>query len=73
MIEKMERFYEREFKRLECALTLNNHCTWITPQELKGNTLQRMLGIAYFAQDLDLDYREIEALYNEYKSRIEAL
>lgn len=80
-ISKIKEFYESEYqgtKRIiEASLSDDNHYTWIRSdtdrRRAVSQALDRLLGVAFFAQYLDIPYKRIESLYDEYKCKLESI
>ena len=66
---KLLEYFEREYKWAVNALDREIGKRW----EIIHNSEQRMLGLCYFWQECGMDYDYIEALYNDYRERIEKL
>ena len=67
MIEKIKKFYESEY---------NSTVNWINSKYCNNrkdkaaavnNVLQRCLGVAFFVQSLEVSFKEIDPLYEEYR------
>ena len=67
MLDKVRKFYENEYKSTLDWLA-SKYCR--TPDDKKNsinNAIQRCLAIAYFIQELDVPFRDIEPLFTEYR------
>lgn len=66
-------YFKSEYK--ETKAFLERKVSWATPRESVYNAIQRMLGVAMFAQTLDvkMSYDDIEQAYNFYKEKLENL
>ena len=70
MLEQIEAYYKIEYQ--DAKRVVENKVCWAKPREVVDNTLQRMLGVAFFTQQInpELSYTDIENLYNLYKEKL---
>lgn len=80
MLEKVREYFENEYREiLQLVERIRaNESEFFTVRDIpdyKHNSLQRMLGVAMFAQhkDFGLTFDEIDAIYTEYREKIEAI
>lgn len=69
MIDKVKKFYESEYKSTIQWLS-SEYCK--TPKDKKNsinNAIQRCLAVAFFVQELDVPFKEIDPLYEEYRTK----
>lgn len=79
IINKIKEFYEVEYqgtKRVvEASLSGDKQYSWIRSdadrRKAISQTIDRLLGVAFFVQNCDIPYTTIEKLYNEYKGKLE--
>ena len=72
LIVKMEEYFNHEYNQTKRILS--NPPRWLTnPLETKSSTLQRCLGITFFAQELGVPFDEIESRYYELREKVEKL
>jgi hypothetical protein len=71
MLEKVREYYEMECR--DTARALEN--SWVTDKGMAvWYAIQRCLGVAQFVQIAgDVNFEEIDALYNEFKEKLENL
>lgn len=72
MLTNIEQYYNDEYISIARVVNGTLDRTIFTPAEIVRNTLQRMLGVALFAQKY-LSYDNVNTLYEEYKTKIENL
>ena len=72
MLTNIEQYYNDEYISITRVVNGTLDRTIFTPAEIVRNTLQRMLGVALFAQKY-LSYDDVNTLYEEYKTKIENL
>ena len=66
-------YCESEYNLAKNVLTCDKPFNFYSPTEVKHNTLQRLLGAGYLAQQMGASYQEVEAIFNFYKEKIEEL
>lgn len=69
MLDKVKKFYENEYKSTLNWLT-SEYCR--TPDNKKSsikNAIQRCLAIALFVQDLGIPFKDIDPLYDKYRTK----
>ena len=66
-------YCESEYNLAKNCLTYRNPFSLYSPREVKHNTLQRLLGAGYLAQQMGASYEEVEQTYNFYKEKIEKI
>lgn len=69
MLDKVKKFYEKEYESTLQWLS-SEYCR--TPKDKKNsinNAIQRCLAIAIFVQDLDVPFKDIDPLYYEYRKK----
>ena len=70
-LEKAIKFFDNEYKELKRDLERADpleHRAFYT-----NNAVQRCLGVAFFAQNLDVSFEEISPHYNEIRTKINKL
>lgn len=75
MLEKIEAYYEAEWKDVKETLTNRERYRWAIPHEVVDNAEQRMLGVLYFClkNDDKLSFCDVEAIYTYYRKQMEEL
>ena len=70
LLKKIEEYYAREIKEFS---TIDSYCNRYecSKDEYRKATIQRGLGIAFFAQELGVPYNEVNFLYCNFKNMIE--
>ena len=70
ILEKIQEYYTKEIKDFS---TIDSYCNRYecSKDEYKKATIQRGLGVAFFAQSLGIPYEEINFLYGNFKTFIE--
>lgn len=69
MEQKIKEFYEKEY------ISVFNwiHGTYCKNLEKRkeaiNNAIQRCLGVAFFVQELDVPFAEIDAIYEKYRAK----
>lgn len=71
MLKKIKEFYTKEYESTKKILV--NCPTWVTPKEVVNCSLQRCLGVAFFAQEFGIPYEAINEMYGVTKKRMEKL
>lgn len=69
MLDKVKKFYENEYKSTLDWLT-SEYCR--TPDNKKSsikNAIQRCLAIALFVQDFGIPFKDIDPLYDKYRTK----
>ena len=66
IIEKVTEYYANEIKDIKNSIELNH----FEPAKLVNNSLQRCLGVAFFAQYLEVPFKEVDALYEEQRAKL---
>ena len=72
MLTKVEEYYDNEYISVARVINDTIDRAVFTPAEVARNTLQRMLGVALFVQKY-IPYEDVNALYEEYKTKVENL
>ena len=67
--QKVVRYFEHEYEWAVKAKDRNIAEAW----EIVQNATQRMLGVSSFCQTLGIDYNFLEAVFEDYKERIETV
>lgn len=72
ILKQVREYYEMELHNVELVATRNEllDCTGLT-ESCVNAALSRCLGVALFVQQLDIDYEDINEIYEEYKAKIE--
>lgn len=81
IISKIKEFYETEYqgaKRvIEASLSGDKNYKWLASDADRrmavSQSIDRLLGVAFFAQYLDIPYDIIDNLYEEYKGKLESI
>lgn len=71
MIEKVKEYYTAELKDVKRVIEDKPH--WANPAEVVNNSIQRCLGVAFFAQSLDVPFEEIDVEYEKIKTELKSL
>ena len=69
MLDKAKKFYESEYESTLQWLS-SEYCR--TPKDKKNsinNAIQRCLAIACFVQDLGIPFKDIDSLYDKYRTK----
>lgn len=69
ILYKTKKYYEGEYKDLKKCYEQEFLKDCLTKAQLLDKTLQRMLGVAFFVQELDVEFNDIDSLYEEYKAK----
>ena len=70
MLEKVREYYEMEYRDTVRSIEQS----WVTDKKMDiRHTIQRCLGVAQFVQSVGVSFEEIDALYNEFKEKLENL
>lgn len=70
MLEKVREYYEMEYRDTVRALEKS----WVTDKKMAvWYAIQRCLGVAQFVQIAGVSFEEIDALYDEFKEKLENL
>lgn len=74
ILKQVEEYFKMELHNVELVATRNEllDCTGLT-EICVSDTLSRCLGVALFAQQFDVDYKDIKPLYERYKMLIERM
>jgi len=73
-LEKLKDYLEDEYRSTVNILTREELPWWLdNPNESKHLALQRGLGAVMYAQWLGEKYEDVEVIYEEYKTAIEAI
>ena len=67
-LEKVKEFYANELRDIERSIK----CDLFEPAKLVNNSLQRCLGVAFFAQYLDVPFQQVDELYEEQRTKLYA-
>lgn len=70
MLEKMKEYCEAELKSYKKFLANPRFNNPKTIQETTNSYIDRILGVAFFVQSLDVSYYDADCLYNEYREEI---
>lgn len=71
-IEGIREYYEMEYK--DTLRTLINPYWAARKKTVVNNSIQRCLGVAFFAQGTeDVTFQDIDELYQEYKEKFERI
>lgn len=81
IIDKIKEFYETEYqgtkKVIEASLAGDVNYNWIRTdtdrRRAVSQVIDRLLGVAFFVQYLDIPYNVIDNLYEEYKGKLESI
>lgn len=81
IINKIKEFYETEYqgaKRIiEASLAGDEQYNWLRSDTDRrraiSQAIDRLLGVAFFVQYLNIPYNTIDNLYNEYKGKLESI
>ena len=72
-LEKLKDYLESEYRSLVNILTREELPWWCDPKESKDLALQRGLGAVMYAQYLGETYNDVNNIYEEYKTQVEAI
>ena len=72
ILELVKDYYEMEYKDVQLVIARNRGMVSMD-KYLVNSTLQRCLGVALFVQSMDVPYKDINELYEEYREKIEAV
>lgn len=67
--KKVLEYFKKEYISACYAFDRNIAEGW----EIVHNAKQRMLGVSYFVQNMDINYDTLEMLYNDYTERLDNL
>ena len=72
ILKQVKEYYKMELHNVELVATRNSWAreTGRTNATINA-TLSRCLGVALFVQQLDIDYEDINEIFEEYKAKIE--
>lgn len=66
-------YCESEYNLAKNCLSRHNPFSIYSPKEVKHNTVQRLLGAGYLAQQMGASYEEVEQVFNFYKEKVEKI
>ena len=69
ILAKVHEFYQQEIKDVTRALEFK----YPTKKEIIKYSLQRGLGVAFFVQNLDIPYENIDKEYEQFRETIERM
>lgn len=69
ILVKVNQFYKDEIKGVKRAL----ECKHFTKKEIIKNSLQRGLGVAFFVQELDIPFEDIDKEYEWFRTQVEGM
>lgn len=69
MLDKVKNFYENEYKSVINWINSEYCITYKDKTESINNAIQRCLAVALFIQDLDVPFKTINPLYEEYRTK----
>jgi hypothetical protein len=74
ILKQVEAYYEMEYHNAELVATRN---TWAREQgrisATINATLSRCLGVAFFVQQLNIDYETINEIYEKFREKVNKL
>ncbi len=81
VISKIKEYYETEYqgtKRvIEASLSGDKGYSWISSdtdrRRAVSQAIDRLLGVGFFVQYLNIPYNTIDNLYEEYKGKLESI
>lgn len=70
MLDKVKNFYENEYKSTIDWINSEYCTTYKDKTESINNAIQRCLAVALFVQDLNVPFKVIDLIYEEYRTKI---
>ena len=71
MLEKVKEYFESEYR--DTVRGIERNYVWTTPQKLVDRAIVNCLAVAQFSQTIGVTFAEVNALYDEYKEKLENL
>jgi hypothetical protein len=69
MLEKVKKYYEKEYEEAVTILNVEPRPFWVTPNEVVSNALQRGLGVCMFAQNI-IPGENCSQLFDEFHTKM---
>lgn len=72
-IDHYHTYCEREYFFVKNCIANKNSFGIYSPEEIRDNAIQRLLGAGYLAQQMDASYEEVEQEFEYYKEKIKEI
>lgn len=73
MLDKVIKFFEKEYEEIEKDISKLEPYWTAYKQKIVENTIHRCLGVAFFAQEIGLEFEDVNPHYEEIRKKLEKL
>lgn len=73
MLDKVIKFFEKEYEEIEKDISKLEPYWTIYKQKIVENTIHRCLGVAFFAQEIGIEFEDVNPHYEEVREKLEKL
>ena len=73
MLDKVIKFFEQEYEEIEKDISKLEPYWSTYKQRIVENTIHRCLGVAFFAQEIGIDFELVYPYYEEIREKLEKL
>ena len=70
ILEEVKNYLNDEYNRINRLLTKSPRPWWVKPKDTKDIAIKSAMGVVFFAQRFHCNYNELEASFEEFKSKI---
>ena len=73
MLDKVIKFFEKEYEEIEKDISKLEPYWTTYKQKIVENTIHRCLGVAFFAQEISIEFEDVNPHYEEVREKLEKL
>lgn len=73
MLDKVIKFFEKEYEEIEKDISKLEPYWTTYKQKIVENTIHRCLGVAFFAQEIGIEFEDVNPHYETIREKLEKL